>query len=183
LASPDLTKRLSTRVFYALIVGKCLFFGGSYSIRLMMLLFLPLWLLATRDLAAPASTRNRPVDFSLVVANCFQGDTVAITLNGQALLTGRATSDASTGVTGIGVYQDRKGLWTSVTGETTRYPRLDLHQRLQLRIVLNGQPSSHVVDLRRGWVIFVNACAQPTGSEAPARRLTLQQYRQQVTLE
>jgi len=70
----------------------------------MILLFLPLWLLATPDLATPASTRNRPVDFSLVVVNCFQGDTVSIILNGQALLTGRATSDANTGVTGIGVY-------------------------------------------------------------------------------
>ena len=149
----------------------------------MILLFLPLWLLATRDLSAPVLTRNRPVDFSLVVASCFQGDTVSLMLNGQELLTERATSDASTGVTGISVYQDRKGLWTSVAGETTRYPRLDLHQRLQLRVVLNGQPSSHVVDLRRGWIIFVNACAQPTGSEAPARRLTLHQYRQPVTLE
>jgi hypothetical protein len=149
----------------------------------MILLFLPLWLLATRDLAAAASTRNRPVDFGLVVANCFQGDTVSIALNGQELLTGRATSDASTGVTAISVYQDWKGLWTSVAGDTTQYPRLDLHQLLQLRVVLNGQPNSHVVDLRRGWVIFVNACAQPTGSEAPARRLTLHQYRQPVTLE
>jgi hypothetical protein len=149
----------------------------------MLLPFLSLWLLANRDFATPALLRARPLDFSLVVANCFQGDTVSIALNERTLLTGRATTDASLGVTGLHVYQDQQGLWASVAGKTTRYPRLDLHQRLQLRVVLNGQLSSHVVDLRRGWVIFLNACSQSTGSGAPARRLTLHQYRKPVTLE
>jgi hypothetical protein len=50
------------------------------------------------------------VDFSLVVADCFHGDTVAIAVNGQDLLTA-ATADFSSGKTGISVYLDRQGLW------------------------------------------------------------------------
>ena len=143
-----------------------------------------LWLFSIAGLAASAPPRGRPVDFSMVVAGCFRGDTVTVAVNGQDLLRQVvATSDFSTGVTDIGVYQDAHGLWVRELGRTTKYQRLNLRQGLRVRFVLNGQASNLVVDLDRGWVVFFNACYQVAGTGAPTRRLTVQQYKKSVALE
>jgi len=138
-------------------------------------LWLLLWLLPAEGARAPAPPRTRPVDFSLVVASCFRGDTVALAVNGLALVANAtATSDVNSGVTGLGVYQNREGLWVRAGGQLTRYPRLDLRQGLCLRFVLGGQVSTHAVKLRKGRVVFVNACQEATRTGAPARTLTVQ---------
>jgi len=140
-----------------------------------------LWLLPAEKVAAPL--RVRPVDFSLVVASCFRGDTVALAVNGLALVADApATSDGNSGVTGLGVYQNREGLWVRVGDRLTRHPRLDLDQGLCIPFVLNGQVSTHAVNLRKGSVVFVNACQQATRRRAPARKLTVQQHKKTVAL-
>lgn len=149
----------------------------------MLLLVWLFWLLPDSDLATPASSSSRSLDFSLIVASCFHGDTVAVAINEQNLLTAVATSDVSTGVTAIGIYQDQHGLWVRLADKTVRYPRLDLHQELRLRLALNGQVSSHVVNLRKGRVLLLNSCFEVTTHRTPARKLTVHQYQKPVTLE
>ncbi|OGX84468.1 hypothetical protein BEN47_16375 [Hymenobacter lapidarius] len=146
-------------------------------------LWLVLWLLPAEGVAAPVPFRARPVDFSLVVASCFRGDTVSLAVNGLALVTNAtATSDFNNGVTGLGVYQNREGLWVRAGGQLTRYPRLDLRQGLHLRFVLGGQVSTHAVKLLKGRVVFFNACHEATQTGAPVRKLTVQQFKKPVAL-
>ena len=147
----------------------------------------PLWLLLlllpAEGVAAPAPLRSQPVEFSLIVASCFRGDTVALAVNERELVANApATSDFNRGVTGIGVYQNQEGLWVRAGGQLTRYPRLDLRQGLHLRFVLNGQVSTHAVNMRKGRVVFVNACYEVAGTGPPIRKLTVQQYKKTVAL-
>ncbi|OGX83151.1 hypothetical protein BEN48_17300 [Hymenobacter glacialis] len=146
-------------------------------------LWLLLWLLPAVGVAAPPPHGGQLVDFSLIVASCFRGDTVALAVNGQDLVANTmATSDFNSGVTALNVYQNREGLWVRTGSQLTRCPRLDLRQGLHLRFVLNGQVSRHVVNVRKGRVVFVNACYEVAGTGASIRKVTVQQYKKTVAL-
>jgi hypothetical protein len=128
--------------------------------------------------------KENPFDFSVIVGSCFKADTVKISINGQELTDNEIVeSDFSTGVTKLGVYQDKDGLWILKGDEKIKKNRLTIGRQITIDIFVNGTKTTKMIDLRKGKIIFIENCFVKNENGQTIKTLTFGQFKKTVRLE
>ena len=124
-------------------------------------------------------------DFTIMVASCFDSDTVDLKINGQNIIDNAvATSDFSTGLTKVFLYQGEDGLFTIwETNNKNRLSRLDIKRNITVDIVINGVQTTKLIDLKKGKIIMVDNCFVKGDNGQTSKQVTFRQFKKQVTLE
>jgi hypothetical protein len=124
-------------------------------------------------------------DFTLMLASCFDSDTVDIKINGQDIINNAvATSDFSTGLTKVFLYQAEEGLFTFwETNNKKKFNRLDFKREITIDILVNGVKTTKTIDLKKGKIIMVDKCFVKADNGQTSKQLTFRQFKKQVTLE
>jgi len=123
--------------------------------------------------------------FSVVVASCFHSDTVGLNINGNVVIDNEiASSDFSTGVTNIAVYQTDGGLFTfSGNDDGKRLNPVEFKRNITVEILVNGIRTIRTIDLKKGKIIFVDNCSFEEAKGQTSKRVMFKQFRKTVALE
>ena len=130
-------------------------------------------------------TRNYEYDFTVMIASCFESDSLDIKINGQEIISNvLATSDFSTGVTGVFLYQAEDGLFVFWEHKNEkRLNRLEFKRNITIDIFINGTKTTKTIDLTKGKIIMVDNCFVQGDNGQTSKQVTFRQFTKPVTLE
>ena len=142
-------------------------------------LLLSLILITLNALSSFGQLKISHEKFSLRIASCFESDTLDITINGKELVKNViVTSDFSTSITDLAIYQDAAGLWVLHKNERTKQERLEMSKMIKIDIRINGVLTSKNINLKKGWILMLDNCMGET-----ARVVKVTQHKKTVILE
>jgi len=130
-------------------------------------------------------TKKYKYDFTVMIASCFESDSLDIKVNGQDIISDViATSDFSTGATKVFLYQAEDGLFVFWENNSKkRLNRLEFKRNITIAIFINGTKTTKTIDLKKGKIILVDNCSVKAENGQTSKQVTFGQFKKQVTLE
>lgn len=123
-------------------------------------------------------------DFAIVVGSCFEKDTITIKINGQNVIENAiVSSDFSTGITGISVYQDRNGLVGNWPNNRIEKDRLAITKTISIELTINSVTKVTKLDLKKGKNIIIDKCKVSITHGTAPHVVTFRQFKKQMVFE
>jgi len=124
-------------------------------------------------------------DFTVMIASCFDSDTLDIKINGQEIIDNAVvTSDFSTGLTKVFLYQAEDGLFVfRENNNKKKLNRIDSKRDISIDIIINGTQTTKTVNLKKGKIVFVDNCSVKGDNEQITEQVTFRQFKKKVTVE
>lgn len=124
-------------------------------------------------------------DYTVMIASCFDSDTLDIKINGQEIIDNAVvTSDFSTGLTKVFLYQAEDGLFVfRENNNKKRLNRIDSKRDISIDIIINGTQTTKTINLKKGIIVFVDNCSVKGDNGQISKQVTFRQFKKKVTLE
>ncbi len=124
-------------------------------------------------------------DFTIMIASCFDSDTVDIKINGQEIINNAVvTSDFSTGLTRLFLYQNEDGLFAFwENNNKKRLNRINSKREISFDIFINGTRTTKTINLKKGKIVFVDNCSIKDDNGQFTEHVTFRQFKRKVTVE
>jgi hypothetical protein len=108
-----------------------------------------------------------------------------IKINGQEIIDNAVvTSDFSTGLTKVSLYQAEDGLFVFwENNNKKRLNRIESKQDISIDIVINGTRTTKMINLRKGKIVFVDNCSVKGDNGQITKQVTFRQFKKKVTVE
>jgi hypothetical protein len=145
-----------------------------------LILFVFATLIAT---TADSQERKPKIVFTIRFASCFKNDTVTLAINNISVFDKETTSsDFSTGITDMFVFQDEIGLHIQANNRSIVRNPIDIANALNARIEINGTTKTEMVDLKKGRIIFIDYCFRKVNDSVREKSVTLHYFKKKVNL-
>jgi hypothetical protein len=141
-----------------------------------------IYFLAALSLSSYGQKPKEDFTYSIVFASCFQNDLVGLKVNDTTLISSQnISSDPVRGITQLGTYQDKEGVWVANKTEKKKLPLMTIREMILLEVMLNGSWTKFYLDLKEGKIIFIDNCFVEEHGERK-QKLTVKQHKETVQL-
>ena len=125
------------------------------------------------------------LDFSLIIADCFKNDTISLSINGiEIIKTEKVTSDFSTGLTDISIYQDTKNLVLNSNNGQLVNEKILIDKKLKIHLTIGKKEGiSKIIDLKKGKIIVVDYCNRQNQKGEMIKTLYFEQYEKNIEFD
>jgi len=124
------------------------------------------------------------LDFSLILADCYKNDTISISINDIKIIESEiVTSDFSTGLTNISIFQDKKNLVIHSNKAESTKAKISLDKNIKVKLTVGKREYSKNINLKKGKIIVVDYCNRQNDKREITKTIDFQQHKKTVEFD
>jgi hypothetical protein len=124
------------------------------------------------------------IDFSLILADCYKNDTISISINDIKIIESEIiTSDFSTGLTDLSIFQDKKKLVISSDKGESSEDKILIDKKIEVHLTIGKSEYSRILNLKKGKIIVIDYCNRQNDEGKMIKTIDFQQYKKTVEFD